>query len=168
MYPILVSDVIVYAYIIFDDGLMNQLGKELPLKASKDTGAAREYSRTVGAINRRRQRQRRSEMTEQGSTISDSEDDEEEAAENISGITSLNWNSPPPRRPSSSRSVPGSRSSTSGAPTNSSSAFVSLQTMMKNHETMGALQWVALNGASEELKAAAQRKILEKAGLHNL
>ena len=64
------TDVCVYAIAIMQEGTMDQLGKALPDDLQRDTGArqaaappsARTYSDTIGAVNRRRQRQRRAIM----------------------------------------------------------------------------------------------------------
>ena len=61
------GDVAVYAIAIVPEGMLDQLGKALPDAVQRDTGVRqpgpRTHSDTVGAMNRRRQRQRRAELT---------------------------------------------------------------------------------------------------------
>ena len=52
-----------YAFLIFDEGMLDQLGKELPSGIGMETGATslerRTYSNTVDAVNRRRRQRKR-------------------------------------------------------------------------------------------------------------
>ena len=134
------SHIYTYIYALVDDGLMDQLGTSLPENIMRDTGAssvtARVYSTTVGATNRKRQRDRLKEL------------------QNGNAST-----------PVDSRSTNSSNGSTNSSIGSSSNIGAIVKELGGGMEKQQSLQFLALNAPNSSVKNSAFAEIAKMAGI---